>query len=227
MIPLSPRLLSCAAMVTGDVVCDIGTDHAYLPAYLVKSGRCRRVIATDIKDGPLASARGTLKRFGIQQEVQLVLSDGFDKVQPKGVTDVVIAGMGGETIRDILGKKSAEFLRKSQINLILQPMSKAEILRTWLAENGFEIIKEVAVKDTHVYSVIQAQFTGEIRTLTGAEPYVGKLRRSDRLTRIYLSAVLDRMHTKAHGLEDAGHTEESAEVRKTIAAISEWMEGVK
>ena len=151
MIPISARLLTCASMVTGDFVCDIGTDHAYLPVYLVMSGKCRQVIATDIKEGPLSSAKGTLKRYGVSSSIKLVLSDGFDKVDPKSVTDVVIAGLGGENIRDILSSKKAGFLKKG-INLVLQPMSKAEVLRTWLAENGFAVLKETAVKDNHVYT---------------------------------------------------------------------------
>ena len=144
----------------------------------------------------------------------------------RNITDVVIAGMGGESIRDILADDAAKWIRRGT-NLVLQPMTKAEVLRSWLAENGFPITKEAAVKDTHVYSVIQTHYTGETRTLTGAEPYVGKLRRSDKLTRIYLAGVQDRLHTKAHGLDEAGHTVESAAVRETIRQINEWMEGIR
>ena len=136
MIPISPRLLCCASMLKGDFICDIGTDHAYLPAYLIQSGKAKQVIATDVKQGPLDSAKGTLKRYHVEQDIKLVLSDGFEKVNSKGITDVVIAGMGGETIRDILAAPKAAFLKKG-VNLVLQPMTKAEILRPWLAENGF------------------------------------------------------------------------------------------
>ena len=115
MIPLSPRLLCCASMLKGDFVCDIGTDHAYLPAYLMMSGKAKQVIATDVKPGPLESAKGTLKRYGVSRDIRLILSDGFDKVPPKGITDVVIAGMGGETIRDILAAPSAAFLKITSI----------------------------------------------------------------------------------------------------------------
>ena len=98
MIPLSPRLLCCASMLKGDFVCDIGTDHAYLPVYLMMSGKARQVIATDVKQGPLESAKGTLKRYGVSREIRLILSDGFDKVPPKGITDVVkgfLQGLSG------------------------------------------------------------------------------------------------------------------------------------
>ena len=226
MIPLSPRLLCCASMITGDFVCDIGTDHAFLPVYLVMSGKCTEAIATDIREGPLETAKNTLRKHGVSGSIRLILTDGFRKVPDKNITDVVIAGMGGESIRDILADDAAKWIRRGT-NLVLQPMTKSEVLRSWLAENGFPITKEAAVKDTHVYSVIQTHYTGETRTLTGAEPYVGKLRRSDKLTRIYLAGVQDRLHTKANGLDEAGHTEESAAVRETIRQINEWMEGIR
>ena len=178
MIPISPRLLCCASMLKGDYVCDIGTDHAYLPVYLIKSGKARAVIATDVRQGPLDSARGTLRRFQASEQIRLVLSDGFRQVKTKGITDVVIAGMGGETIRDILADPSAAFL-KQNVNLVLQPMTKAEVLRQWLADNGFEITKETAVKDTHVYTVLQAAYSGNPYPVSEAQSYYGKLRRSD------------------------------------------------
>ena len=224
MIPLSPRLRACASLVTGDAVCDIGTDHAYLPAFLVTSGKCSRAVATDIKEGPLESARGTLKRYNAAKQVTLVLSDGFDKVSTKGITDAVIAGLGGESIRDILAAKSAGFL-KTGVNLVLQPMSKAEVLRAWLAENGFVTDKELAVKDAHLYTVMQVHYTGEKRTLTPAQSYIGRLRRSDPLTRAYMAVVLDRLHTRAHGLDDAGQADAAAAVRAIIRDINTWMAG--
>lgn len=222
MIPISPRLLCCASLLKGDFVCDIGTDHAYLPAYLIKSGRARHVIATDVRQGPLDSAKGTLKRYEVSAEIRLVLSDGFRSVKAKGITDVVIAGMGGETIRDILADPSAAFVKKG-VNLVLQPMTKAEVLRRWLAENGFAVSKEIAVKDTHVYTVMQVQYTGDVTTLTEAQSYCGILRRTDPLTQIYIAGVQDRLHTKAHGLDDAGDTEGAAAVRALIAEINSLM----
>lgn len=222
MIPISPRLLCCASMLKGDIVCDIGTDHAYLPAYLIQSGKAKQVIATDVKQGPLDSANGTLKKFHVEQQIRLVLSDGFEKVNPNGITDVVIAGMGGETIRDILAAPKAAFIKKN-VNLILQPMTKAEVLRTWLAENGFALIRETAVKDTHVYTVMQAEYTGQPQEISEAQRYCGKLRRSDPLTKIYMAGVQERLHTKAAGLLEAGNDAEYASVRSLLDEINQWL----
>lgn len=222
MIPLSPRLLTCAAMVQGRSVCDIGTDHAYLPVWLIMSGKADRVTATDVREGPLRAAKETLLRFGVSDRITLALSDGFDSISPSGITDAVIAGMGGETIRDILAAKSAAFVRKG-VNLVLQPMTKAEILRCWLAENGFSVTKETAVKDARVYTVMQAHYTGEQRKNSPAESYIGTLRRTDPLTRIYLAGVLERLGKKASGLAASGNADEAASITALIREINCWL----
>ena len=219
MIPLSPRLLCCASMVTGSYACDIGTDHAYLPVYLIMSGKCAHVLATDIRTGPLESAAATVRRYRTEKSIRLLQSDGFDSVPAKGITDVIIAGMGGETIRDILSGQHAGFIRQG-VNLVLQPMTKAEVLRPWLAENGFSVIKEVIVRDTHIYTVMQVQYTGETRVLTPAEAYIGKLSHTELLTKIYIADVQKRLNTKAEGLESAGNTAEAEKIRAVIREIS-------
>lgn len=222
MIPLSPRLLCCASMVQGNYVCDIGTDHALLPIYLIKSNRCDHVIATDVREGPLSSAKAGLKRHQAERSVELCLSDGFEKIPSKNITDVVIAGMGGETIRDILSAPSAAWIQRGT-NLILQPMTRAEVLRKWLAENGFAVTKETAVKDVHLYSVMQAHYTGECKTLTDVESYVGKLNLAEPLTRMYLATVLERLHTKLQGIEQSETPENAEETRTLIQGINAWI----
>ncbi len=222
MIPLSARLLCCASMVKGDYVCDIGTDHALLPVYLIRSGRCNRVLATDVKQGPLQAAAQTLKRYDLLDTVQLCLSDGLTKVPNAGITDLVIAGMGGETIRDILASPKAKWIQRGT-NLVLQPMTKAELLRRWLAENGFVITRESAVRDVHLYTVIQACYTGEHRTLTDVEAYVGKLNIAEPLTRVYISIILERLGKRLEGLTTAGANEDAADTRALIDGINHWI----
>jgi len=222
MIPLSARLLCCASFVRGDYACDIGTDHALLPAYLIRSGKCSRVLATDIKQGPLSAAAQTLKRFQVADKISLCCSDGLKNVPEKGITDVIIAGMGGETIRDILADPCAKWLQRGT-NLILQPMTKAEVLRGWLAENGFALQKETAVKDTHLYTVMQAVYTGDTKPLSEAACYVGQLRRSEMLTRIYIATILERLGKRLEGQRAAG-SEDAADTEQLIRAINLWLE---
>ncbi len=221
MIPLSARLLCCASFVQGEYACDIGTDHALLPAYLIQSGKCKRALATDIKQGPLSAAAQTLKRFNVTSSVSLCCSDGLKSVPDKGITDVVIAGMGGETIRDILADSCAKWLTRGT-NLVLQPMTKAEILRSWLAENGFRLIKESAVKDTHLYTVMQARYTGDTVALTEAQSYVGQLRKTELLTKVYIATILERLGKKLEGQRTIG-SPEAESTERLIREINLWL----
>ena len=121
---LDKRLRLCADMVLGRRVCDVGTDHAYLAAALLTEGRCDTAIAADINEKPLAAARATLERAGVSDRCTLILSDGLKSVPLDGVTDIVIAGMGGELIAKILSESGG----LDGKNLILQPMTRSEFL---------------------------------------------------------------------------------------------------
>ena len=148
---LTKRLAACAAQVTpAGVVCDVGTDHAYLPAELLQSGRCTRAVATDIHAGPLEAARRTLTEAGVLEQAELFLCDGLEQVQPTGITDVVIAGMGGETIVHIL--ENCPWRR--QVHLILQPMTKIPDLRLWLAQQGFGRSEQVVQEGKKFYVIL-------------------------------------------------------------------------
>ena len=94
---LDKRLIACASFVTkNSIAADIGTDHAYLPVYLIKNGISRFVYACDIKDGPLKAAYLTVEQSGYEDKISVIKSDGLDSVPISGVTDVIAAGMGGE-----------------------------------------------------------------------------------------------------------------------------------
>ena len=140
---LDNRLKKIAELVSGKgTAVDVGTDHAYLAAELITSGKCSRVIASDIKEGPLDSARHTVEKFGVQDKVELILSDGLEKVPLENVSDIIIAGMGGETIADIVSR-----IKDDNIRLIMQPMTKVELLRRKLYEMGYEVTEEHLVAD--------------------------------------------------------------------------------
>jgi len=169
---LNKRLQACAAWVTtGGVVCDVGTDHAYLAAELLRNGVCRHVIASDIGEGPLQAAKRTLEQASLLEQATLKLSDGLQQIDGTDVTDVVIAGMGGETIVHIL--EPCEWIQNG-VNLILQPMTKIPLLRKWLAENGYLIDRENIVKESRFfYTVMQVHYNGKQRKLTPLEAEIG------------------------------------------------------
>ncbi len=156
---LNKRLQACAAYVRPQAhVCDVGTDHAQLAVYLIEEGIAQSVIASDIGEGPLASARATITKHGLSGKISTALSDGLMQVPGEGLTDIVIAGMGGETMVHIL--ETCPF-SLAEIRLVLQPMTKADVLRDWLYRHGFAIRQETCVREERfLYAVMQAEYTG-------------------------------------------------------------------
>jgi tRNA (adenine22-N1)-methyltransferase len=158
---ISVRLKTVAEFVrTGSRVADIGTDHAYLPAYLVIHNISPFVIGSDLRKGPLINAENTINEYNLENKIELRQSDGFENINPGDADDFIICGMGGTLIRDILAK--AEWLKNPAYRLILQPQSHSEDVREYLINNGFKIIAEKACKDARrYYNIICAEFIGE------------------------------------------------------------------
>ncbi len=160
-ISLTPRLKSVADSVRhGSTVADIGTDHAYVPIYLIKSNISPFAYACDIGEGPLLNAEKTVASENLQDKVKLVLSDGLEKLEENCANDIIIAGMGGEMIVDIISR--AAWLKSSDIRLILQPMTMHHVLREKLALMGFEAIEEkYCTEGKRFYTVMVYKYTGE------------------------------------------------------------------
>ena len=172
---LNKRLIKAAEML-GDVksVADIGTDHAFLPIYLIREGICERVIACDIAEGPLSVAATNITKYGLLGKIELRLADGLKGLKPMEVRGITILGMGGETIADII--QDAPWVKNPEITLILQPMSCDDRLREYLHKNGFEIENEQAVESQgRVYTVMRVRFSGVIMTVGPEYKYIGKL----------------------------------------------------
>lgn len=160
MIKLTNRLKTAAGFVRADrVTADVGTDHGYLPAFLVMSGITKDAIAADIAAGPLDNARKTVEKYDLQQHIRLILSDGLDNI-PHNTDEIIICGMGGNLIADIL--KKAEWIKHESMHLVLQPMTHSQDVRQYLAENGFYIDAEkTCCDDNKNYIVISAYYSGE------------------------------------------------------------------
>lgn len=159
---MDKRLLTCASLCVGRHIADIGTDHGYLPCYMTAEGLCDTALACDTAPMPLDSARKHIAENGLGDRVRCILSDGLEKVPLEGLSDIVIAGMGGELILRIL--ESCTELKNAvpPINLVLQPMTKWDTLRSWLYENGFTVTAELpCTSGRFVYSVMQTHYTGE------------------------------------------------------------------
>jgi len=203
---LDKRLKMCMDMVGGKgIVCDVGTDHAYLAAELIKSGKCEKVIASDVKEGPLEAAKKTVEKCGAADRVELILSDGLDNVPLDGVSDVVIAGMGGETIADIIGNVNVDRGDFNSIRWILQPMSKPEHLRKMLYEYQMKITSEKLIEDgDKLYVVMCAEYNEDWHYLTEAEALFGFFDDDDPLAEKYRIREAKRLMKVSEALEKAG-----------------------
>ncbi len=173
-LKLSKRLRAAADFVRQDAyIADVGTDHAYLPIALCLEGRVKGAIASDINEGPILRAREHIKEYGLDKNIATLLADGLDKISAYEPTDILILGMGGELIANIISK--ASFTKNEAIRLILQPMTHPELLRRSLLDNGYSIIDEVMVfEEKKVYQIICAEYTGKTQEYSNIELLLGK-----------------------------------------------------
>lgn len=164
---LTPRLKIIADSIKGyDTVADIGSDHAYLPIYLVKNGQIKSAIATDINKGPVEISKKRLKGHKVEGSVSVRRGNGLEAIAPGETEVIVIAGMGGILISDILDKDKG--VAESAKLLILQPMRDSDRVRKWLLRHGFEISDEELVKEQDkIYEVIWAKPGAEVKAPSG------------------------------------------------------------
>lgn len=153
---ITPRLQSILDMSDkAAVTADIGTDHAYIPIELVRSGMSEKAIASDIKEGPLEIAHRNISEAGLENKIETRLGAGLSVVAPGEADQIIIAGMGGEMIESII-KDDIKTARASR--LLLQPMNSQYELRRFLIENSFRITGEdIAIEGFKVYNIIAAE----------------------------------------------------------------------
>lgn len=157
-VSLSGRLRAAAAMVTaGSRVCDVGCDHGFVPIYLVEQGVSPRVLAMDVRSGPLGAAREHIAERGLESRIETRLSDGLHNYNIGEADTLVCAGMGGGLMLRILSadkEKTASFRE-----LILQPQSEIERFRAGLREMGYRIVDEKMIEeDGKFYPMMRAVF---------------------------------------------------------------------
>ena len=169
-LPLSHRLLACCAFVRpGDRVADVGCDHGYLSIHLLQTGIASHVYASDVREGPLSSAKRNAHIYGITEKIDFFLSDGVQSL-PRDFDTLVCAGMGGDTMISILS--AAPWLKSDRYRLILQCQSKTPDLRRYLSENGWEIKQETVLRDGRfLYTVMEVLWQPEAPRLTAGQCY--------------------------------------------------------
>ncbi|MBQ6795392.1 MAG: SAM-dependent methyltransferase [Clostridia bacterium] len=166
---ITPRLKMVADMVPCcHIVADVGTDHGYLPIYLVKCGICEKAVAADINEGPLGAAKRNIAGTRVKDRIEIVLSDGLKSIHEADC--VTICGMGGELIASIL-----EHRKEGMVHFVLQPQRSYDVLRCYLAEKGFEIKKEaVSCEGDKMYCAFYAIYTGKSYAIGEKEALLGK-----------------------------------------------------
>jgi tRNA (adenine22-N1)-methyltransferase len=222
---LPKRLAALAAFIPhGSTAADIGTDHAYLPVFLVKEGICRLVIATDLREGPYRSAENNIKEQALGDRICLRLGDGLKPLKTGEAEVLVLAGMGGNTIREIL-TRSPQILAGTK-RLVLQPMTDAGDLRTWLAANGWKIADEELVEDEgRIYVIIAAEQGHEV-THDPVYMELGPrlLEKNGQLLDRHLSSFIDKYERVLAGLalaSDPAARKKAMDIEGKLARIRE------
>lgn len=218
MLTLNNRLKAAYELCReGKIAADVGCDHAQLACCLAMN-KSKSVIASDVREGPLEAAYRTVDQCGVEN-VSLVLSDGLEKVGY--ADDVIICGMGGELIARIID--GCRFLSRDT-RFILQPMTRADYLRRWLYEKGFDIREErTAVDGGRYYSVMCVEYTGDRKEIDEVFALTGKITNTEHLTRIAAKLIKN-----ADGMgKSEGFAEQEQALRKTAEKILQKAEELK
>ncbi len=219
-LQLQPRLQLLASLIPeGSRLADIGTDHGYVPVYLLQRGLIDGAIASDIGAEPLQHAKNTAAEYEVEG-IDFRLCPGLDAIASEECDTILIAGMGGETIITIL--ENAPWTKRGDHLLLLQPMTKVEMLRKWLADNGYTFTGERLVFDKdHLYPVMLVR-GGAQEELTLAQQYGGVMLDGDLLYGEYLDERIMKLTIAIDGLMRARNeaqratSEEMQEIRTAL-----------
>ncbi len=211
-IKLSKRLTAAAQFAReGAFVADVGTDHAYLPLWLLQTGRIRGGVVSDIHQGPIDRAAEHIRRYGAEGRLIPVLCDGLTGLTSYAPEDIFVLGMGGELIASILA--AAPMTKRKGVRLILQPMTHPELLRRFLWKNGYTVTDEVLVKEEKIYQILVAEYTGGTESFDDLSLMFGKINLSrggallQELLARWVAVLRQRKEGKAMAGQDASEEE--------------------
>ena len=220
---LDSRLSAVANLVRKNkTFADIGTDHAYLPVWLIENGIINNAIAADLRKGPLENARETVVAHNLSDKVTLRLSDGLDNFKENEIQEIAVAGMGGLLISEFIER--TQWLKNTDVHLILQPMTHAEELRKTLYDNGFYIdCEKVAVDGDKLYIIISTYFNGETQKYSDIDLICGLLPKNTDVNSLkYLDHLFDKYNKKLLALKKA--EKECAELEAIVGELKKWQQ---
>ncbi|MCI8332613.1 MAG: SAM-dependent methyltransferase [Clostridiales bacterium] len=206
-VHLDSRLKACASLVQGKTAADIGTDHAYVPVYLIQNHICHHVVASDVRAGPVQRALQNVAAYGLAESIQVIKADGLQSDTFIGCSDVIIAGMGGDLMVKMIDQCS--WSRQKGVRFILQPMTKAERLRFYLWNHGYEISDELIAydekgADNRVYQIFSCTYTGRNTDFTEVELLIGKHQPDDLHLASLVKSQIARFEAIRQAKECAG-----------------------
>ncbi len=191
-----------------NTLADVGCDHGYIPVYCIQKSFCNRAIAMDINTGPLERCRENILKYGLEDKIETRLSDGVAGLSYGEADCIVIAGMGGLLIRDILSNGILKI--KNGTKLVLQPMLAPLELREYLYNNGFDIKDEyVAREDNKFYNIIEAQKVEYKPLFDYSDLVVGKnlKKNSNEVFKDYIEYKISVTQKILAGLDKAKNTD--------------------
>ena len=230
MVRLSKRLRTAAGMVIpGSRLADVGTDHGWVPIYLVQTGAIPSALAMDIGKGPLQRAKEHIEEYGLPDKIECRLSDGLAAYEKGECDTVLIAGMGGELIIDILTKGRDKLTAGMQ--LILSPHTHVELVREYIDSCGYKLMDEVCVYDEGKY-----YFLMDVRVIekTPESENIGSLASEYDISHIlvekkdpvYLEYLRAQLAKYRNILENAGlGADRRAELEKVVSVYAEIVAG--
>jgi tRNA (adenine22-N1)-methyltransferase len=202
IMELKGRLKAIADFVKPcETLCDIGTDHAYIPIYLINNKICGYCIATDIKKGPLKKAKKNILESGLQERIEIRQGYGLETVSQGEEDTFIIAGIGGNLVNEILSRGKDKAMKGK--SFVLQPMNAVEKTRKWLIENGYFINKERLQKEGEkMYNILEAVWCNNIKKEDDIYYYIGKklIDSNDPLLLEYIKNNINRLSKKINGL---------------------------
>lgn len=200
---MGSRLLMAASFVdNGGTVCDVGCDHGKLSLYLIQRGKAKQIIATDINEQPLQKAVDLFASHDLSNTATFLLTDGLQGIEnTESITHVVIAGLGGHTMAQVI--ENAPFIKENRVQLVLLPAQSGYFIRRYLYENGYTIKKETTVSEKgKYYSCISAQYTGTAKQPDIYDMYIGESHtNTDESAKGYFEMILSQLEKKHNGIK--------------------------
>ncbi len=219
---LSNRMLMVAGIIKPcDVIFDIGTDHCYLPIYLIQKKICNKAVATDIRKGPIKIAKKNICIFEMEENIEAFVSEGINHVDTDA--DIVISGMGADVIISILNNDLN--IAKSASQIVIQCQSRTERLRAFFWDNGFEITDEVLTAEKNkVYNAFNARYIGKIQKYTKIDTIASKLlvKNQNPMLSDYIASYIQKLDDMISGL-DMGKKDyqNELELKRQLEALHE------